>query len=166
MLFNGVSAEGVDPYYPSVYGTVTDPDAVLEQVDWCLAHPQAQGSFHYHTASTCQADASYINNTDKVADYDIVEIITEAFSESLAYRSVLGLAKDGRPIYTPFRNNGKSYADCNVDICNGKMIGGYYSYVSTIFHPYIMGCFGPGSNLEIYQSCSTNPRLCGIEYGA
>ena len=40
-LYNGISAEGVDPFYPAVYGTVTDPAAVVEKVDWCIAHPQA-----------------------------------------------------------------------------------------------------------------------------
>ena len=40
LLMNGISAEGVDPYYPAVYGSVKDPDSVKERTDWCLAHPQ------------------------------------------------------------------------------------------------------------------------------
>jgi len=39
MIFNGISGEGVDPFYPSVYGRVTDPDTAVEKVDVCLAHP-------------------------------------------------------------------------------------------------------------------------------
>jgi hypothetical protein len=39
-IFNGISGEGVDPFYPSRYGSVTDPSAVVERVDSCLAHPQ------------------------------------------------------------------------------------------------------------------------------
>jgi hypothetical protein len=27
-----------------------------------------------------------------------------------------------------------------------------------------MGCFGKGSSPEIYQQCSTNPRLCNTLY--
>jgi len=40
--------------------------------------------------------------------------------------------------------------DCDVDVCNGMEIGGNYMYVSTFFHPYIMGCFGKGTSLELY----------------
>lgn len=61
------------------------------------------------------------------------------------YRSVFGISKDGRPIYTPYYSNGIAYSDCDVDMCNGIMINGQYSYVTTFFHPYIMGCFGQGS---------------------
>jgi len=79
------------------------------------------------------------------------------------FRSVLGVSKDGRPIYTPFHGNGKDYDPCEVDICNGININGVYSYVSTLYHPYIMGCFGPGSSPEnLNQQCSTNPRGCNM----
>lgn len=62
LLFSALSAENVDPFYPAVYADVTNPDDVVEKVDWCLAHPQAAGVFHYHSASTCVADAaSYMN---------------------------------------------------------------------------------------------------------
>lgn len=40
LMFSALSAENVDPFYPAVYGSVTDPDAVVEKVDYCLAHPQ------------------------------------------------------------------------------------------------------------------------------
>lgn len=39
IMFNGISAEGVDPFYPAAYGRVTNPDSVKERVDMCLAHP-------------------------------------------------------------------------------------------------------------------------------
>lgn len=39
LLFNGISADGVDPFYPAKYGHVTNPAAATERVDWCLAHP-------------------------------------------------------------------------------------------------------------------------------
>lgn len=96
---------------------------------------------------------------------NLQDITKEAYNNNLKYRSVLGISKDGRPIYTPLYDDGKTYDDCDVDICNGMMIGGHYAYVSTMFHPYIMGCFGPGSSPTLYQQCSANPRLCGLEYG-
>lgn len=58
----------------------------------------------------------------------------------------IGLAKDGNIIYGPFDKDGKEWLACNVDICNGIMMNGYYSYVTTSFFPYILGCFGPGNN--------------------
>lgn len=67
----------------------------------------------------------------------------------MKYRSVIGIAKDGRPIYSPYENNGKAYGDCDVDICNGKEIGGNYAYVATFFHPFVIGCYGKGSNPKL-----------------
>ena len=73
-------------------------------------------------------------------------IIRENYKESMRYRSTFGLSKDGRPIYTPLHGNGAEYQSCEVDVCNGMTIGGHYSYVSTLFHPYIMGCYGAGNS--------------------
>lgn len=162
MIYNGISAEGVDPFYPTLYGGISD--LVTEKVDWCLAHPQAQGMFHYHAASTCLADPTTFQNKKGKMDLDISDLINETYLVSLPYRSVYGIAKDGRPIYTPLKEDGRTYDACEVDVCNGKMIDGHYSYVSTLFHPYFMGCFGPGSKPNVYQQCSTKPRLCGVEY--
>lgn len=90
-----------------------------------------------------------------------MEEIKTAYSK-LPYRSVFGISKDGRPIYTPMYDGGKTYKDCEVDICNGLEINGHYSYVSTLFHPYVIGCYGKGKGPEnSFHQCSTNPRMCG-----
>ena len=69
----------------------------------------------------------------------------------MTYRTPIGIAKDGRPIYSPYFNNSfNNYTDCMVDVCNGIFINGFYSYVSTFFHPYIMGCYGVGGNSTYY----------------
>lgn len=117
---------------------------------------------HYHSAPTCIADAEAYENLGKF-DGDVKDTIIDAFETHLAYRSVFGLAKDGRPIYTPMYDGGKSVDDCDVDVCNGFDLDGHYSYVSTLFHPYIVGCYGPGSDPKIAQGCSANPRMCGVE---
>jgi len=68
---------------------------------------------------------------------------------------------------SPYYTSGSSQVavdDCDVDVCNGLEISGNYMYVSTFFHPYIMGCFGKGTAPELYQQCSTNPRLCNVVY--
>lgn len=57
----------------------------------------------------------------------------------------------------------KDYNDCDVDVCNGMKIGGHYAYVATFFHPYIMGCYGPGDSPNLYHQCSANPRKCNVQ---
>lgn len=109
---------------------------------------------HYHSASPCIPDTSIdanVNMEGKVddhgfaADQDVLAWMRKGF-EKMPYRSVFGLSKDGRPIYTPHYDNGKDYDDCDVDVCNGMLLNGHYSYVATFFHPYIMGCYGPGDS--------------------
>ena len=74
----------------------------------------------------------------------------------------VGLARDGRVIYGPYRSDGRLWQPCDVDICNGvKFSRLVYSYVSTMFHPYIVGCWGPGNRpVKKTQSCSSNGRYC------
>jgi len=73
LLFSSISAEGVDPFYPAKYGSVTDPDSVVEKVDSCLQHPQPDGIFHYHTVPACgpnlkNQEALLDNKTEPVID--------------------------------------------------------------------------------------------------
>lgn len=81
----------------------------------------------------------------------------------------IGLALDGHVIYGPFKNNGKFWNPCDVDVCNGRFFydetkdaeNTYYGYVATLFYPYILACFGPGSpNYGMQVGCSTNARYC------
>jgi len=74
----------------------------------------------------------------------------------------IGLAKDGRIIYGPFKADGSVWQPCDVDVCNGVYFGvEIYSYVATMFHPYFVGCWGPGTWPPGFaQSCTTNPRKC------
>lgn len=76
-------------------------------------------------------------------DGDIVERIEEGFAD-MQYRSVLGISKDGRPMYSMYYDNGNEYDPCDLDVCNGLEVNGNYVYVSTLFHPFFMGCYGPG----------------------
>lgn len=73
----------------------------------------------------------------------------------------IGLAKDGRVIYGPFKSDGTLWQPCEVDVCNGVMEGSNYFYVATMFFPYTVGCFGPGNPAYSFTpSCSANPRCC------
>ncbi len=43
--------------------------------------------------------------------------------EHLQTKLPIGLAKDGRVIYGPFRADGTLWQPCDVDICNGRRDG-------------------------------------------
>ena len=137
MIYNGISGEGEDPFYPS-------NAAAAERMDTCMMHP-ANEVLHYHAAGSCAADTSTSKWELEIEKIELQSIVKESWKRR-PFREVFGLSFDGRPIYSPYYNNGKLYEGCDVDICNGLYIDGEYSYVSTIFHPYIMGCYGPGSN--------------------
>ena len=69
---------------------------------------------------------------------------------------VIGLAKDGRLIYGPFNAEGRLWRACDLDLCNGRIINGKYSYVATPFYPYFVGCWGPANPNVDQPSCSAN----------
>jgi len=57
-IYNGLSVEIVDPFFPSKYADVRFPEDNVENVDQCLCHPQGAGTLHYHIASPCIVDAT------------------------------------------------------------------------------------------------------------
>jgi len=55
----------------------------------------------------------------------------------------MGVAKDGHKIMGPFVDDAV-IDDCDVDACNGMFDSDEnYVYMSTTFHPYFIGCWGP-----------------------
>jgi hypothetical protein len=75
----------------------------------------------------------------------------------------VGIAKDGRIMYNPYKINGDVWNTCDVDMCNGRQMNGFYGYVMTEFFPYTIGCWGPGlivNNELMFPSCSLYPRQC------
>lgn len=163
MVYNGISGEGVDPFYPSDYkGASTEP----ESVDACMAHPEPMAnSLHYHSVSPCIVDDSYsVGKTCNEVDECSEDFLGYAYTpfQSLGQYPV-GLSKDGRIIWGPYKDDGTLYDACDVDICNGMEIDGRYGYISTMWHPYILGCFGPGNQIDtIIQECTINPPTCGL----
>jgi hypothetical protein len=73
------------------------------------------------------------------------------------YGGVIGIAKDGHPIYGPYNENGELWGCIDVDYCNGffdKDLG--YAYASTSFFPYTIGCWGPSPPKRYRLTCSQN----------
>jgi hypothetical protein len=55
-MFNGLSADNVDPFYPKAWSGSTVTTA--ERVDMCLGHPQIAGMYHYHMMPACLYDSA------------------------------------------------------------------------------------------------------------
>lgn len=93
--------------------------------DRCGGHPQQRGMYHYHTISTCLADA--------------------ATSSSV----LVGYALDGYGIYVERDARGNLPTNADLDACHGR-IGSVtwdgrptvmYHYDVTLEYPYTVGCF-------------------------
>jgi hypothetical protein len=62
LMFEGVSLNYVDPFYPNGWTSTTTgahTTASAEHVDLCLGHPQATGMYHYHMLPPCLFDSTY-----------------------------------------------------------------------------------------------------------
>jgi hypothetical protein len=74
----------------------------------------------------------------------------DGFSDE-EYLTPIGIAKDGHIIWGPYNATGSVWNTCDLDVCNGMFINGYYGYTATNTHPYLVGCFGPGNNPGITE---------------
>lgn len=74
---------------------------------------------------------------------------------------VVGIARDGHLLYGPYNSDLELWHCDDHDVCNGMfMQDGSYSYVSTVTHPYSIGCWGPATVQYVPHSlCSLN--TCG-----
>lgn len=98
----------------------------------------------------CAFDVKYginIEACDSVTACDGDNILTfaEAAYSNYKYLTPAGLAKDGHIIWGMYNSDGDLWTACDVDVCNGATIDGNYGYAMTTFHPYIVGCWGPGN---------------------
>lgn len=163
-----MAASNIDLIYPAPFGSVTDISQIpSENADNNLLHPQAQGRFHYHSLSPAFAKTAKERGEPAVSyPGDTNDLIKGYFSTSdySTSRKVVGLAKDGHIIWGPYKKTGSRYSlfePCDVDVCNGIEVDGQYGYASTLFHPYLVGCWGPGSKpIKLGQQCSAKPRMC------
>ena len=159
IIFGTVSANKVDPYYPQSWSGAVS--VVAENVDACIGHPDFDGIYHYHFLPPCVIGSSYISTTRSCAAVsactsDLKTYALTGFASSKAL-TVVGMAKDGHVIYGPYDSSGDLF-DCNdLDICGGYTFSdGDYGYIYHTTYPYIINCWGPGSDLTYYSSCSSN----------
>ncbi len=159
-MFDSASGDKVDPYFPAVWSGGTKTTA--ETVDGCIGHPDGEGLYHYHVISPC------LFNTDWEYATDICSQITDCADDLASFvmtgytdytdKTVIGVSKDGHPVFGPFTTDGDQRSCGTLDICNGiTQSNGSYAYYATATFPYGVGCFGPGTNPYPYTAeCSTN----------
>jgi hypothetical protein len=162
VMFDSSSASDVDPYFPAAWSGGTKTTA--ETVDGCIGHPDGDAMYHYHIMSPC------LFNTDWQYSTDICATITACASDLASYvltgysnvksLTVIGVSKDGHPLFGPYTAEGEQRSCGTLDTCNGiTQTNGSYAYYATETFPYGVACYGPGTNPYPYTAeCSTN--LC------
>ena len=149
-----LTPESIDPVYPTNYdGWNGLIETLKEDVDENLIHPTEEGVFHYHTVTPAIAKTQ-LEKSESVQAYegDVISEIIMYFSTSDYARKMkpVGIAKDGHVIWGPYNQNSDGdfnpWEACDVDVCNGAYVNGNYGYAATLFVPYTVGCWGPGSS--------------------
>lgn len=155
LLYNGLAQGDVDAVYNEVY-----------TMDLCLEHTSRQGFMHHHSVSPCGGSENTVSSTTTkpgACPTNGTKCLDGGYMyrgwSNESYGGVWGLAKDGHVIYGPYNDKGELWNCDDVDICNGFTDSdGSYSYASTTFFPYLVGCWGPGPvyHAGVETSCSEN----------
>lgn len=145
----------MDPFYNADFDSIDNASALDEIVmDGCYGTVNSDGVYFYRTASNC-IESQTVTQGYGITVADLKE---SGMNEriSVLKTKYVGIAKDGRVIYGPRKetDSSKEFSPCELDICNGYKTfktgsteGEYiYSYRASKFHPYLAGCFGPGSD--------------------
>eukprot|EP00347_Sterkiella_histriomuscorum_P023547 403334227 len=169
-IMSGLSEYGLDPFYPKKYVNLFNVRSI--PVDDCLGYSALSGFYHYYSMSPCILTSTF--KTTQVTGelcsnkanclYDIVGYLAKTDVLPKPPTGIIqkvGIARDGHYIIGPYNvTNGKPWQPCEVDACNGVFISGKYYYATTLFHPYTVACWGPGSANIFAQQCSTNAKVC------
>lgn len=128
-------------------------------MEFCFAHCQITGIYHYHTGSGCMVNplnctiASCANSSchTNIGNYII------SFFNNYQTMTTIGIGKDGHVVYEPYLSS-TNRVTSGFDICSGIFYGfkGYCAYFATSTYPYLVGYFGLGNYLSFGPNCSSN----------
>jgi YHYH protein len=102
-------------------------DAVANEIqDACQGHPERDGSYHYHSLTTC----------------------LEPDKKTTQHSDLVGYALDGFGIFGRYGEGGKELTNADLDECHGHIhevmwdgqLKAIYHYHATWEYPYTMGC--------------------------
>lgn len=123
-FFSGTSSYGFDVFYPKAYGKLKTTRKA--DVDHCLGTVDTYRTYRYHSFSPCIYNL--LNNVEPAACASIAACKADPRAYALAKvpaklqsLNPIGLAKDGRVIYGPYKADGTLWQPCEVDVCNGRM---------------------------------------------
>jgi hypothetical protein len=166
VFLDGSIAYSANSYFSedALYPLADTPKVIV--YDECLGTNTEDGVYHYHSYSPCILPPGISKNVVGLCD-DNASCKKNKMSYAMSFidkryktQMVIGVAKDGRMVYGPFKTDGSLWNSCDVDMCNGAIIDGKYAYVATVFYPYLVGCWGPSNSGEFVPSCTANPRKC------
>lgn len=161
-IMDGNSEFDLDPFYPKP----NVPGAQLQTLsDFCLGSVTSQVPwYHYSSFSPCMSTSpqQLSSQSQACSSFQNCATATSSYMTSGVQKilQAVGIALDGHIIYGPWKDTSNLWGYCDVDVCNGLQVNGAYGYAMTTFHPYTVGCWGPGNQPHIQQSCSTNPNKC------
>lgn len=105
-FFAGSSHHGYDAFFPKAYGARLNPEKI--DVDVCLGNVDTYSTYRYHMFSPCIYDIALRNQALNCKDHEIcnkdVRNHTQTYIPTqLKTLDPVGIAKDGRIIYGPYR---------------------------------------------------------------
>ncbi|CDW76446.1 UNKNOWN [Stylonychia lemnae] len=140
-IHTGNSEYGSDVFYPKQFGSKVYSHKLIK-LDSCLGSAEFSGYYRYYAWSPCILPSGPIKSRDVQECNNIPK------------------SRDGHSILGPYKRDGTLWQPCDIDLCNGVEIAGIYYYVTTMFHPYTVGCWGPGPKKTISEECSNNVKVC------
>eukprot|EP00347_Sterkiella_histriomuscorum_P007666 403348040 len=168
-IFSGTSSWNIDGFYPKSWNGQSSLKYLDNDV--CMGTSESYNVYRYHMYSPCiwsTGSAALKRRVEACKDENAPNCqsdptaFVKGYTDNTDYGiKPIGVAKDGRPIYNPYKIDGTLWQPCEVDICNGRFTSrNFYAYQLTMFYPYTIGCWGPGNSPTLKPSCSSNPRVC------
>eukprot|EP00347_Sterkiella_histriomuscorum_P020863 403336175 len=165
LILTGNSAVSIDAFYPTTISASTIID-----FDVCLGNSLNRAYYHYLSFSPCIFSSTPRNKVNAMECEEISQCSANELKYGISFLtsaqkkvSPIGIARDGHMIVGPYNSNGVLWQPCQLDVCNGVTINGNYVYAVTMFHPYTIGCWGPGNVKAYKETCSSNVQLCSDE---
>ncbi|TNV77176.1 hypothetical protein FGO68_gene12448 [Halteria grandinella] len=148
----------MDPYFPTF--TLGRNFTQSPTFDTCLGFVDEQSTYGYIMLSPCISNSSMIaqNRSCGKDPFCSQDIKNHSLYFQNRQERVLGIAKDGHIIQSPFFYEGSFIRCTNLDQCGGYFMEQQtYVYTWSNIFPYSMTCFGPGSQPSVYTArCSEN----------
>lgn len=160
-IFAGLSESSKDPFYP------TSGSSMKTTVDECFGDANPTSKFYHYLVNSPCIKSSALRSTNSIkicsdsTSCNTAQAKDYLLTDATQSKVPIGIALDGHLIYGPYKASSTVWSGCEVDACNGLQVNGNYGYVTTKFHPYTVGCWGPGNTPTASQdSCTTNARTC------